>query len=339
MKILHIISPERTMEAEQRFIDLAGALHRLGVQQRLLTPADDTLSALLAARELRAETARFKGLFDLRTQAAVKNLAAEYEPHIIQTHCAVSADLAAKSGFPAVRIGFADGYGAPDRGLRLITGYGASGIGLDIDLFPVPPLVDRAALPTNGKTAKKSGAPFLAGMMIDWMDRYETDRIFGAIKSIPGLRLRIAGRGPEEESYRRQAEQMGVADRVLFTAADGQEWPRLLEDLDLCVVPRRTAGIDRLTVQAWSCGLCVASAMPPGATPITHGVTGWLVEDGGSIRGWRAAFKDLLSDAARRAALAEAGRRAYEDGMTADIAVRRYLQAYETALKVKARLS
>lgn len=328
------------MEMDQRFADLVGAFAALGISQHVLMAPDERHEARFAALSVPYAIQKFSGLFDLRTSRAAQKIADEYRPHIIQTHSPGSVAVAAKLGAGALRLGFADdpqenGGAALPCDLLLAVDYHRTGRKLDFDILPVPPLV---CDPGNCEAAPRAaydtpeGKPLIMAMA-DLDAGYDFAALLGAIREIPDVYFWIVGRGERRAALQEKARKQAVHDRVRFIEEDS-DWPSLLRAADLCVVPRRETGTDRLTLQAWACGVCVISGMPPGRTPVTHKTDGLLV-DGEDPLKWREAIRQILPDAGLRQTLATAGRQKYIKSYGPGQVIKNYLQSYETALRVK----
>lgn len=135
-------------------------------------------------------------------------------------------------------------------------------------------------------------------------------------------RLLVVGDGPGRDNLRRQAEELGIADRFLMPGnqTDVAPW---LAALDIFVLPSyANEGVPQAIMQAQACGLPVVST-PVGSIPeiVADGVTGLLVKprDAAALK---TALEQLLRDDALRgrlgaAALAQARER-YADSRMLD---------------------
>ena len=93
--------------------------------------------------------------------------------------------------------------GVPSNKVRIILH------GVDLELFqpPVDRDADRAALGLNSRTLISVG---------HLIERKGHDLVIGALPSLPGYSLLIAGEGPERARLERLAGQLNVSDRVRF---------------------------------------------------------------------------------------------------------------------------
>lgn len=343
MKILHIHAPDATDESQDRFVDLLSALAESGIRQCVFMGQDTSLEGRLQGLNIPLHTRKFGGMFDLRPLQIVRQVAQSFGPHVIQTHTPDSAALAAKLQTESPHVGFSHADAALNgkitaaSDLVLSVDYPRPDAAAEGKILPVPPLVldcGKTLSPPPPSPGEQPKGKHLAGTILHLSQPCGLDVIFQAIREIPDLHVKIAGDGPDRKFYEEKARKQAVHDRVHFTGLCTDK-ADFLKTLDLCLIPRRAQGIDRLTLEAWSCGVCVLSAMPDGQTPITHGQNGWRV-DPDDVPHWRTALLALLKDEGRdRATLAAAGRKTYETAFSPDKIIRSYLQAYETALRIK----
>jgi glycosyltransferase involved in cell wall biosynthesis len=137
------------------------------------------------------------------------------------------------------------------------------------------------------------------------------DILLRALALLPGAHLSIGGEGPERAALEALAAELGVAERVAFLGWR-QDIGALLAGCDLYVCPSRHEPLGNVVLEAWSAGRPVVAADAVGpAALIEADRTGLLVpkEQPGPLA---AALAALLADPGRAAALATAGRAAFE---------------------------
>jgi GalNAc-alpha-(1->4)-GalNAc-alpha-(1->3)-diNAcBac-PP-undecaprenol alpha-1,4-N-acetyl-D-galactosaminyltransferase len=125
---------------------------------------------------------------------------------------------------------------------------------------PPQPAVEGPLFLAAGRLSRQKGFDIL-------LDAFA--RIAG---SLPGWRLAILGEGPLDADLKRQAESLGIADRVV--------WPGLVDDpfawyaaADVFVLSSRHEGMPNVMLEAMSVGLpIVASDASPG--PLEYAVDG-----------------------------------------------------------------
>ncbi|TPG14500.1 glycosyltransferase [Sphingomonas oligophenolica] len=128
--------------------------------------------------------------------------------------------------------------------------------GVDLDLFRPP--ADRAALRTRLGIARPT--VLIAGHLIDLKGQ---DLAIRAIARLPGVRLMIAGHGPNDAAYRALAVAEGVAERVDFLGhVDQARLVDLYGAVDVVANCSEREGISNVLLEALACGT------PLVATPV-----------------------------------------------------------------------
>jgi glycosyltransferase involved in cell wall biosynthesis len=114
----------------------------------------------------------------------------------------------------------------------------------------------------------------------------------------PGLRVDIAGDGPEREALQAQVASLGLQDRVRlhgYTSAAVRD--ELLSSAWLTVSPSQAEGWGLTVIEANAAGVpAVTFAVPGLRDSVIDGVTGWLVPDGERLSVGIDRALDRLSD-------------------------------------------
>lgn len=176
--------------------------------------------------------------------------------------------------------------------------------GLALDRFPPPPPRrpgPRAIILSVGRLVEKKGYGDLLAAL-------------GRIAGRTDWTFEHVGGGPLRDALQKQAEALGIADRVTWHGAASQE--QVLEyyrRADVFVLASRTAGdgdrdgLPNVLVEAQSQGLpCISTRLSAIPELIDDGRTGLLVEPGDTAA-ITTAITTLLDDPARRAELAATG--------------------------------
>ncbi len=153
------------------------------------------------------------------------------------------------------------------------------------------------------------------------------DVLIAAAAALPELQVWIAGDGPLEAALRAQARASGVEARVKFLGWR-QDIGALLAAADLLVCPSRHEPLGNVIIEAWAHRRPVVAAASAGPSQlIRHMETGVLVpvDDAAALA---AAIAALIANRAQGAALAAAGRAAYEAEFTEAAVVTRYLEFF-----------
>jgi glycosyltransferase involved in cell wall biosynthesis len=141
-------------------------------------------------------------------------------------------------------------------------------------------------------------------------------------------RLQVAGEG-DLARYRRLAEALGIADRVIFLAwVDEERVQQLLRSSDVLVLPSHFEGLSMAVLEAMSYGLAIVTT-PVGATEeaIIGGDTGLLVPVG-DVEQLAGAIARLIADPSLRLRLGEAARARFRASFALDVFERRISGLY-----------
>jgi glycosyltransferase involved in cell wall biosynthesis len=176
------------------------------------------------------------------------------------------------------------------------------------------------------------GAP-LVGEVARLCDVKGQRELIEAIASVPEARLVLVGAdlerdGAFEAELRREADRLGVRDRVVF-AGRRDDVGGLLGQLDVVALPSWTEGLPLVLLEAMARGRAVV-ATSVGGTPeaVTDGETGLLVPPR-DPEALAQAIRRLLADPDLRGRLGDAGRRRVAERFSADAMCRRVLELYD----------
>lgn len=134
------------------------------------------------------------------------------------------------------------------------------------------------------------------------------DLLLQAFKQVsslyPDWQLLILGRGELREQLEQMRDDLGLAERVIFTGAVGNPFA-VLKKARLFVMASRSEGFPMAHGEALACGLpVIATDCPSGPREmIRDGVDGILVPNG-DVTALVAAMKSLMSDESKRQQLA-----------------------------------
>lgn len=100
-----------------------------------------------------------------------------------------------------------------------------------------------------------------------------------------GVRLLIAGSGPEEQNLKALAARLGLDAQACVFLPTTADVPRVLRSIDIFVHPSLSEGMPNAVMEAMACGCAVvASRVGGGPELIEQGVHGLLVEPGNGER-------------------------------------------------------
>lgn len=143
--------------------------------------------------------------------------------------------------------------------------------GVDFDRFkPVDRAAAKAALGVAGPLIVTAGA---------LIPRKGQGLAIEALARLPGAALILVGEGPDRAKLERQAQALGLTDRVRFLGVRPHaELPALLAAADLMLLPTASEGLANVWVEALACGTPVVTTAVGGASEaIVSPVAGRLV--------------------------------------------------------------
>jgi len=150
---------------------------------------------------------------------------------------------------------------------------------------------------------------------------------------IPEVRLHLIGEGNMTESYRKQAEDLGVLERVNFHGwMDVGDIQEFISKCAVGVFPSRIESFGLSMAEAMGAGLPIV-ATRVGALPefIEDGVTGTLVPPG-NIPALYRAILEKLENPERAQTLADAGRESVRQRFSWDQSAQKMTEIYQSVL-------
>ena len=175
----------------------------------------------------------------------------------------------------------------------------------------LPNFVDDCSRAEPASDLSRADGPWLLGL-----GRLHTDKGFDtlirALPALPGVRLAIAGEGPERTALTTLAASEGVASRVLFLGWR-TDAAALLRAADLFICSSRVEPLGNMVIEAWSAGCPTVALQATGPSElIQDGIDGVMVplEHPDALA---AAISSLLAAPMRMAALAYAGRLRFDN--------------------------
>jgi|SRR5579859_2858943 len=178
-----------------------------------------------------------------------------------------------------------------------------------IVVVPNPVVCPQAQEPA----ATKAAEPFIlgAGRLAQQKGFDLLIRAFAAVAPrAPGLRLVIAGEGPEGQRLRELAAGLGLASRVSFPG-QVRQLSALMKAAVAFVLPSRYEGIPNVLLEALAAGVpCVATDSPGGTREVLGGGAYGLLVPPENCSALAEAISRMLTDAALRARFSREGPRA-----------------------------
>lgn len=342
MKLMQTMAGGAVGGAEEFFIRLAVAFRRVGIDQTIVTRANDTRGARLAEAGISPVELPFGGLLDRRTVPALAAEIDRTQPDVILSWMNRAASMSGravrKAAATPVLVGRLGGYydlkyyadcdhligNTPDIVRYLVEeGWPAARAHF------VPNFV--SAVPGAILPRRAFGLPDGVPVMLA-AGRLHRNKAFDvllrAMRHTGDVHLLLAGDGGDARELESLAHKLGVAGRVRFLG-----WRTDMADLmasaDMLVCPSRIEPLGNVVIEAWARNLPVVAAAADGPA--------WLIEDG--IDGLLAPVddSDLLAEAIVRLAgdpalaprLVAAGRKKFEADFTESAVVARFIDLFE----------
>jgi N-acetyl-alpha-D-glucosaminyl L-malate synthase BshA len=151
--------------------------------------------------------------------------------------------------------------------------------------------------------------------------------VFNEVQKHLPARLALVGDGPERESTERQAEEMGISDRVDFLG-DQESVADILPAADVFLLPSQHESFGLAAREAMACGVPVVGSRIGGLPEvIVHEETGYLC-DPNDVQCMTTIVLALLRDEKLRRTIGRAARARAESEFNRDRVVARYVDAY-----------
>ena len=152
-------------------------------------------------------------------------------------------------------------------------------------------------------------------------------------QQMPDVEFLLAGDGSLREELEREAQTLGIGDRVIFLG-DRRDIPAVLASMDVAVLTSDSESLSNVILEAMAAGLPVVAYRVGGNAELVNEERGELVS-GGDEDGFAAAVGRLLLAPSMRAKLGRNARQFAEDNFGLENVRARYEDCYRTLLEKK----
>jgi glycosyltransferase involved in cell wall biosynthesis len=152
-------------------------------------------------------------------------------------------------------------------------------------------------------------------------------------QQVPDVEFLLAGDGPLREELEREAQTLGIGNRVIFLG-DRRDIPAVLASIDVAVLTSDSESLSNVILEAMAAGLPVVAYGVGGNAELVNEERGELVS-GGDEGGFAAAVGRLLLAPSMRAQLGRNARQFAEDNFGLENVRARYEDCYRTLLEKK----
>jgi L-malate glycosyltransferase len=152
-------------------------------------------------------------------------------------------------------------------------------------------------------------------------------------RQMPDVEFLLAGDGPLREELERQAQDLGLANRVLFLG-DRRDIPSVLASMDVAVLTSDSESLSNVILEAMAAGLPVVAYRVGGNAELVNDERGKLVP-AGDEEGFASAVGHLLESSSIRSRLGQGGREFAAANFGLESIRARYEDCYRTLLEKK----
>ena len=191
---------------------------------------------------------------------------------------------------------------------------------------------------SEAEPAPRPPGDLVVGCLGRFVPEKGLDVLLRALPRLDGVTAVLVGDGPERASLETLAEELGVADRVLFPGWLDRPASQL-GALDVLVSPSHSEALPLAVIEGMLAGLpVVATNVGSVSEAVVEGETGLLV-DPGDVAGLAAAIRRLRDDPELRAGLGSRGRELAASRFTPEAMARAFESLYREVREGRAAKS
>lgn len=338
MRVLQVMAGAEQGGAETYFVDMVTALHKAGLEQRIVIRKNAARAKQLRDAGLDVAELAFGGLLDFTTRGKLARIIADYDPAVVQSWMNRATRFVSRpEGAGFVHVGWFGGYYrvanykacdhlvgvTPDiRDHQIAGGWAAK----KAHYIPTFAHVETAPAADRAQFGTPQDAPlFLALGRLHVKKAF--DILIEAAALCPRAHVWIAGSGELQAKLARQIEDAGLGGRVKLLGWRNDR-PALFAAADFCVMPSRYEPFGTVMIEAWAHDTPLITAAAKGPLGlIEDGKTGLMVpiDDAPALAD---AMNRLMDDGTLAASLVSHARKVFDESFTEDAVVMRYRDFY-----------
>lgn len=336
MRVIQAMAGAEFGGAEAFFVRLVIALHKAGLDQKVIIRENLQRARTLRAAGIEPVQLPFGGRLDFATGRGMKREIKNFKPDVVMTWMNRATRMCPTGDFTKVaRLGgyydlkyYADCDHLVGNTEDIVHYLGKEGWPEEKAHYLPNFVADHQAEPESKEDLyTPAGAPVILALG-RLHENKAFDTLIKAVSRVPNVYLWIAGEGPERDTLEKLAEKVAIRPRVRFLGWR-EDVAALYAAADLFVCPSRHEPLGNVVIEAWAQHkpVIAADALGPG-TLIDHGETGLLFPvDDDKMLADAIKYMFAVPDEAMR--MAAAGRQQFEQNFTEEVVVKRYLDFFE----------
>jgi glycosyltransferase involved in cell wall biosynthesis len=152
-------------------------------------------------------------------------------------------------------------------------------------------------------------------------------------RQMPDIEFLLAGDGPLRRELEKQAQDLGLGNRVIFLG-DRRDVPSVLASMDVAVLTSDSESLSNVILEAMAAGLPVVAYRVGGNAELVNEERGVLVP-AGDEEGFAAAVRRLLASQSMRMQLGRNSRKFAQENFSLECVLARYEACYQSLLEKK----
>ncbi len=344
MRIMQVMAGADRGGAETAFVDMCLALREAGVEQRIVTRANDLRVPQLREAGLQVDCLPFGGYPDIYTPYKIGKLIRSWQPEIVQTWMARASwkvprlrnarhlTVSRLGGYYNLKYFKSTDYFTtitPDIRDYLIKEGVAPERVLHINNFAETETVTNALSKTDLATPEDAIAVLVLARL---HPSKAIDTLIRAAATLPRVHVWVAGEGELRPELEALAATLGIASRVHFLGWRSDR-AALLQACDICVFPSRYEPFGTVFVQAWANRTPVICSRADGPRQFVRDGKDGLLFDIDDVAALAGSIQTLTDNKDLCAQLVDAGYTRYENEFTRQKTVKSYLDFYAGILQ------
>ena len=337
MRVMQCMAGAKFGGAEAFFTRLVLALHRAGLDQRIVLRHDAARERLLADGGIAAVPLDFGGKLDISTRLGLRRELARFKPDVVLSWMSRAASFCPKPNGKFVHCGRLGGY-YDLKYYRTCDHLIGNTQGIVSYLIEQGWPAERAhylpnfvtAAPAVPMSRRQLSTPAGAAVVLA-LGRLHQNKAFDiliqAMRLLPDVYLWLAGEGPLEAELRRLAVHFGVAPRIRFLGWQEDPGP-LYAAADLVVCPSRIEPLGNVVLEAWARKRPIVAAAADGPNALIRDRENGLLVPIDDVAALADGIEHILRNRDEAQAMAEAAHEDYLADYSEAVVVQNYLDFF-----------